>query len=431
MSAEVPDYARELFEKIARENGFNNFSMEIETGSLPGDGFNSDIHRIKITEIGSSKKLELLSKLAPSSESRRKEFLTDVIFKRESSFYQNFVPMFEKFQAEKNLAEDDQFRAFPRCYGAIIDDDKQQYIIVLEDLKPLGFKMWDKSKPSPLENTRITVRELGKFHGFSVALKNQKPNEFKIFNKLTNMIPEFLKSKNTLGVVENSFEKAEQVLKNPDHKKIALHIKSNLMQYLSHCFSETASEHVGVFCHGRFSINKIQYLSYTRKSNFSFQVIVGTLFRFNEQGVAEEVRILDWQICHFGSPAIDFLYIIFTSTEKSLRDKEYQNLLKLYYDSFSRTVKLLGSDPEKLFSYADLLDELKIFGVYTLMLVPLILQISQADPSEIPNFDEQCDKAAEDGGGISVVNDLSGNAQLEYERRLNEVFEDIINLGYF
>lgn len=106
-------------------------------------------------------------------------------------------------------------------------------------------------------------------------------------------------------------------------------------------------------------------------------------------------------------------------------------MLKLYYDSFSRTVKLLGSDPEKLFSYADLLDELKIFGVYMLMLVPLILQISQADPSEIPNFDEQCDKAAEDGGGISVVNDLSGNAQLEYERRLNEVFEDIINLRYF
>lgn len=248
----MPDYAKELFDKIARENGFQNFSMEIEPGSLPGDGFNSDIHRIKITENDSSKKLELLSKIAPSSESRRKEFLTDEIFKRESSFYQNFVPMFEKFQAEKQLPKDDQFRSFPKCYGAIIDGQKQQYIIVLEDLRPLGFKMWDKSKPSPIENARITVRELGKFHGFSVALKNQKPNEFKIFNKLNNMIPEFLKSKNVQGMVENSFVKAGESLKNPEHKKIALHIKGNLMQYLSHCFNETASEHVGVFCHGIF-----------------------------------------------------------------------------------------------------------------------------------------------------------------------------------
>lgn len=252
MSANVPDYATELFEKIAREQGFTNFSMDIEPGSLPGDGFNSDIYRIKITDKESSKKLELLSKIAPASENRRKEFLTDEIFKRESRFYQSFVPMFEKFQAEKQLAPDDQFRAFPKCYGAIIDDEKKQYIIVLEDLRPLGFKMWDKSKPSPIENARITVRELGKFHGFSVALKNQKPNEFKIFNQLHNMIPEFLKSKNTLAMLENSFEKAAASLKNPDHKKVALHIKSNLMQYLSHCFSETAAEHVGVFCHGNF-----------------------------------------------------------------------------------------------------------------------------------------------------------------------------------
>lgn len=274
MSSLVPGFANELFDKIAQENGFSDFSMKIEPGSLPGDGFNSDIYSIKITENGSSKKLDLLSKIAPSSAARRKEFLSDELFKRESLFYSTFVPMLEKFQEEKKLSEEDQFHAFPKCYGAIVDSEREEYIIVLEDLRTLNFKMWDKSKPSPIENVRIAVRELGKFHGFSVALKNQKPTEFKVFKVFANLIPKFLQHKSTLEMIENSFLKAAETLENKDHQKIALHIKNNLMKYISHCFSETAGEHVGVFSHGIqvYFFHKIKLFpnihdSYTWKSH--------------------------------------------------------------------------------------------------------------------------------------------------------------------
>lgn len=246
----VPDFANELFEKIAQENGFINYSMKIELGTMPGDNFNSEIFSIRITENESSKKLELLSKIAPSSEARRKQFLSDTIFKREAMFYLNFVPLLEKFQEEKQLPECDQFHSFPKCYGAIIDSEKQHYVIVLEDLRPLGFKMWDKGKPTTLENARTSVRELGKFHAFSVALKNQKPAEFSMFKQLHNLIPEFLKSKKPLEMIENSFVRAAETLRNDDHKKIALHIKNNLLRFLAHCFDEKAGEQVGVLCHG-------------------------------------------------------------------------------------------------------------------------------------------------------------------------------------
>lgn len=63
MSLKLPKFAQEFLNRIARENGFTNFSMEISSGSQPGDGFNSDLYRIKITENGSSKTLELLTKL--------------------------------------------------------------------------------------------------------------------------------------------------------------------------------------------------------------------------------------------------------------------------------------------------------------------------------------------------------------------------------
>lgn len=149
------------------------------------------------------------------------------------------------------------------------------------------------------------------------------------------------------------------------------------------------------------------------------------------KGVAEEIRFLDWQISHYGSPAIDIVYNVFTSTDKSLRDKEYTNSIKLYYDSLSKTVKLLGSDADKLFTYDDLLGELKRCGVYALLMAPILLQISQADSSEIPNLDEMCDKVAEGDSNIALITSLSAKGQLECDRRLNEVFEDVIELGYY
>lgn len=149
------------------------------------------------------------------------------------------------------------------------------------------------------------------------------------------------------------------------------------------------------------------------------------------QHVAEEICFLDWQISHYGSPAIDIVYNIFTSTYKTLRDKEYTNLIKSYYDSLSKTVKLLGSDPHKLFTYEDLSSELKQCGIYALLLCPILLQLTQADSSELSNLDEMCDKAVEDGSQINIVTGLSGKRQSEFDRLINEVFEDVIKLGYY
>ena len=97
----------------------------------------------------------------------------------------------------------------------------------------------------------------------------------------------------------------------------------------------------------------------------------------------------------------------------------------------AKIVKLLGSDPDKLFTYDDLLVELKRCGVYALLMTPILLQISQADSSEIPNMDEMFDKAVEGEGKLDMVTSLSAKGQLECDRRLNEVFEDVINLGYY
>lgn len=133
----------------------------------------------------------------------------------------------------------------------------------------------------------------------------------------------------------------------------------------------------------------------------------------------------------FSSPATDLVDNLFSSTDKALRDKEHDNLVHLYHESLSKTVNLLGSNSDELFTYADLMNEMKKFGMYALLIAPLLLGVSLANPSEVSNLDEMFDKVASGEGRINLVVDLSAERQLEYDRRMNEIFEDVINLGYY
>lgn len=94
-------------------------------------------------------------------------------------------------------------------------------------------------------------------------------------------------------------------------------------------------------------------------------------------------------------------------------------------------MKLLGSDPDKLFTFKNLEDELKKCGNYAMMLAPLTIGIPQADSSEERDLSEMFDNAAgKEKGNIDLFNGLSGEGQYEYDRRINELFTDIVRLGY-
>lgn len=141
---------------------------------------------------------------------------------------------------------------------------------------------------------------------------------------------------------------------------------------------------------------------------------------------------MDWQSTRYVSPVIDIVYNLFPSTDKEFRDKEYDNLLKTYHKSLSNTVRLLGSNPDELFTFDDLQSELKKYGNFALLLAPIEIQIGQADSSELTNLDEMFDKMAKGEGRQEFITGLNEKAQSEYNRRLNGVFEDVVdNLGYY
>lgn len=249
-SIEIPKYVQVLLDRIVDENEFRNYSVKIKQGSQVGDGFLSELSSITIAENESDKRLDIVCKIAPFNKNRRKEFFSSVVFDREAIFYNKVMPMFARFQEEKNLQANEQFRSYPKCFAAVADDESEQYVVIMEDLRPKGFKMWNKADAAPIENMRLVMREIGKFHGLSIALKDQRPDEFAEFKQLTDISRTFFQSSNMQGMFDASFDRAIVALKCEEHRDVMRALKSNTLSYFESCLNEKISDRFGVVCHG-------------------------------------------------------------------------------------------------------------------------------------------------------------------------------------
>lgn len=249
----LPEYVKAILDQVIAENGFGEYSLEIKQGSETGDGFLSELSSITITEDDSDKKLDLVCKIAPLNKNRRKEFFSNIVFDRETTFYKTVMPRFAKFQEENNVPKEDQFSSYPKCYAAISDDESEQYAIIMEDLRPQGFKMWNKAKPARIENIRLAMQELGKFHGLSIAMKDQRPDEFAEFQQIKDISQLFFQSQNMQGMFDASFDRAIGALRKEEHKDIMRTLKSNTLAHFEACTNEEISNRYGVISHGKLA----------------------------------------------------------------------------------------------------------------------------------------------------------------------------------
>lgn len=262
----LPKHIQDLLNQICVENNFRNYTTELKQGSNAGDGFTSELLSVKIFDRESKQILDVVCKLAPLNKNRQKQFFSNIIFDREITFYQKVAPCFAKFQKEKKLPEEDQFLAYPKCYGALSDHENFVFAVVLEDLRPKGFKLWNKMEPVPIENAHLVMRELGKLHGISIAMKHQRPEVFAEFAKLNDMSTRFFQTGNMKAMFEASFDRAITTLRCEDYKNIMRDIKVNMISYLDSCVNVKASERFGVISHG--------------KSIFCFKIQVHALIKF-------------------------------------------------------------------------------------------------------------------------------------------------------
>ena len=139
-----------------------------------------------------------------------------------------------------------------------------------------------------------------------------------------------------------------------------------------------------------------------------------------QSSVPSRVSIIDWQLAHYNTPAIDLLCYLFTSTDKQIRRDHWEALLKIYYTTFADCLTKLGSDPQKLFSFENFQDELRRIAPMAFLYTPLTYVVLFVSEEDLDN------KSDEDVFVIST-NDSAVKA---FNERIVDIANDLVEFGY-
>lgn len=254
-------YMREAVEKVASSEGFQNFDVKINHGSAVGDGFMGLVFKVTIQEIDKDKKLNLVLKSPPDNLTRRNEFGSMNLFRREVIIYNEVLPAFVAFQEERRIKKADGFFEFPKCYFAEYDEEKSESVIIMEDLRESGYKMCDKFVPHNLEHTKLLVSALGRLHAISFAMKIQKPEVFEQYKQLTDVMTEKFADENFAVIMTRAVDRAISSIDESDVKRRnrAATLKDNFSQVIKELVSPEGCEPFAVIGHGDCWSNNFMY----------------------------------------------------------------------------------------------------------------------------------------------------------------------------
>jgi hypothetical protein len=257
----VTDYMTESLKKVAVSEGFKNFDFKIDHGSAIGDGFVGIMFKAIVNEKDSDKTLTVVLKSPPTNLARRNDFGSMQLFRREVLVYNEVLPEFVKFQEEKKISRANGFFDFPKCYFAEYNEEKDDAIIIMEDLRESGHRMWDKFVPTNYEHTKLLMSALGRFHAVSFAMKTQRPQLYEKYKEFNDFFADQMGDVKFTDMMVNSIDRAVGTLDESDVKgrNKVLKMKESLETLLKSLTDPKAAEPYSIVTHGDCWSNNFMY----------------------------------------------------------------------------------------------------------------------------------------------------------------------------
>ncbi|XP_046972779.1 uncharacterized protein LOC124539431 [Vanessa cardui] len=350
---------------------FTHWEYVSDTGK--GDSYLSELIRIKIhgTSEGAPYHVQVILKNIPKNTCRRLTFRSEEFFQNEINFYKRVLPTLLKFQSKKNVP--DPFTNYTKLFFA--ETDGINGVLCLEDAGLENFGSAVRQEGIDLDHCKVTFKALAKYHALSFALKDQDPETF---NRLSDAIFETYYDPRLWNWYRKFW-----------HRICGIAIDAVEKEYPNSIYEEKIREFAvpekyedmiravrdktnGVISHGDCWTN-----------NF--------LYKY-EDGGPIDAKLIDFQLTRCASPVLDISFVIAACTEQELRSKHYDELLEYYYETLSKHIRELGSDPNKLYSRETFMEEVKKYSYFGLAFsfesTPFIILA----PEDAINMDMEGDK---------------------------------------
>ncbi|XP_072379898.1 uncharacterized protein [Diabrotica undecimpunctata] len=399
---------KKLIDRIASENGFNDYEIITSSGSSKGDNFYGVLTAITIKD--KKKSLDLILKSSHTNKGFREASPINDIYNREIFLYERVFKEFKKFQEEHNI--EDPFESVPKCYLCSTEDGLE--CLVMENLKTQHYDLLDKKVPMNPGHIKAVLIEYAKFHAVSFAMKQKNPA---LFKELAEDNP------------DSPFEKEYNDEDNPEKfENFSASTLSDIYKALED--DPTLTEHLKRY----EEITGPEYVAKLKAPENKLVITHGDcwcnnfMFKYqdpNNKTKPQSLRIIDWQTSALDSPCADICYFLLVSSSEEVLD-DIQTYLKIYYDKLASQLRNFNLDPDELFPFSKFSDHLSLYMLQALFFAFLVMKILVSDNEDIPDHVEAIDKS---GDAMSMLSYEPKDFD-EYSRRLKIIIKFLVKNQY-
>ncbi|KAH8384021.1 hypothetical protein KR009_011742, partial [Drosophila setifemur] len=286
----------------------------------PGENFTSIMLRIHFDlqmKDGSTKHKTYIFKTMLAEDRGGKQIREGGIFDKELVMYETYLPAFEELYKSAGV----ELQLAPKCLHTEKRDNGIHF--VFEDLGVKQFRNADRIRGLDLKHMKRSLQKLAEFHAAASVYAEQKghyPEQFKegfiSKNSLTTVESGFLSKARTYrkAMSEWGLEDEEKYIKGfPTARQYANMCKSNL---------NVDPQDFNTLTHGDFWSSNL-------------------MCNYLPNDEIDELIMVDFQLCKWGSPAQDLLFFITISAASEIKIKEFDFFIRIYWERLVECLKLL------------------------------------------------------------------------------------------
>jgi thiamine kinase-like enzyme len=367
---------RSWLKSVLTKENLDDFSVKILGNSEKGDGYIGDIVFVRLTGATTSsvKEYNLVLKCGKRSETLREKVPVRQAFTNEIYMYNTVFPVFTEFQRKHGI--ENPYDSVPKCYGKLITENME--IIVFDNLKDIGFTLWNKKKPLTRKHINMVMQEYGKFHAVSFAMQDQQPEKFEELSRgLQDVFKMFMNAGDTEAIFTRAFDEVHDLLKD-DLDDNALLKWKNFRKQINFLLNDMCEEP---------DIKKVIIHGDCWNNNFMYKHAV------DNEILPIKVAMLDWQISKYSSPICDLSYFLFACISKE-DIEELDEILRLYHKSLTSHLSKMGADSRTLYPLNTFLEDWKKYCRFGVARSSMLFKICATDSDEVIDIAH----AAENGG---------------------------------
>ncbi|XP_055706837.1 uncharacterized protein LOC129803959 [Phlebotomus papatasi] len=312
------EYFLNVLKQVENDKALTITKFEMIPGTKPGDHFASIMFKAIVSYTSRGKTVSsrsLVVKTMPVEEGMKKEMFTQMpIFDREIYMYTKVLP--EMSRLMESIGD------FEELAPRMLYHNTDPLVLIFEDISKFGYEM--NNGFLDFDNTEKVVKKLAKFHALSFYM-----NDNKYSYKLD------LPKNEGIMITEQTIDKMqmladglhlmkEEVETWPGYEKIAEKIevtRHTFLRRLLSVYKPNPEPGFNVLCHADFHIKNMMFIK-------------------NAEDI-DKIFLLDFQMCFWGSPAVDLLYSLYAVGNASVRARKGE-IISTYHENFTEYLERLG-----------------------------------------------------------------------------------------